>query len=130
MIAPMLIGAHVSPAGGPAKARRSAARALGAEAIQIFNQNPRAWKPTVYSDEQIAAYHEALDGSPVKALLIHAVYLLNAATDDPEIAREDARRRSSLRCAPATRSAPTRSCCIPARPRPATSARRSRARAS
>ncbi|MBJ7521218.1 MAG: deoxyribonuclease IV [Solirubrobacteraceae bacterium] len=80
----MLIGAHVSPAGGPANAvTRGEER--GATAIQIFNQNPRAWKPTFYSDEQIEAYHEAIIGSPVKALLIHAVYLLNAASDDPEI---------------------------------------------
>ena len=80
----MLIGAHVSPAGGPANAvARGEER--GATAIQIFNQNPRAWKPTFYSDEQIEAYHEAMIGSPVKALLIHAVYLLNAASDDPEI---------------------------------------------
>jgi deoxyribonuclease-4 len=80
----MLIGAHVSPAGGPAKAVERGA-ALGAEAIQIFNQNPRAWKPTVYSGEQVDAYHEALDGSPVGALLIHAVYLLNAASEDADI---------------------------------------------
>ena len=80
----MLIGAHVSPAGGPAKAVERGA-ALGAEAIQIFNQNPRAWKPTVYSGEQVAAYHEALEDSPVGALLIHAVYLLNAASEDEDI---------------------------------------------
>ncbi len=80
----MLIGAHVSPAGGPAKAVERGA-ALGAEAIQIFNQNPRAWKPTVYSDEQVEAYHAALDGSPIGALLIHAVYLLNAASEDGDI---------------------------------------------
>lgn len=80
----MLIGAHVSPAGGPAKAvDRGLER--GAEAIQIFNQNPRAWKPTVYSDEQVAAFHDAMEGSAVKALVIHAVYLLNAASEDPEI---------------------------------------------
>lgn len=80
----MLIGAHVSPAGGPAKAvERGLER--GAEAIQIFNQNPRAWKPTVYGDEQVAAFREAMDGSAVKALVIHAVYLLNAASEDPDI---------------------------------------------
>lgn len=80
----MLIGAHVSPAGGPAKAvERGLER--GAEAIQIFNQNPRAWRPTVYSDEQVAAFHAAMEGSAVKALVIHAVYLLNAASEDPEI---------------------------------------------
>src|SRR4051794_3340374 len=79
----MLIGAHVSPAGGPAKA---VARGLerGCTAIQIFNQNPRAWKPSTYTDEQIAAFREAADGSLVEALMIHAVYLLNPATDDAE----------------------------------------------
>lgn len=81
----MLIGAHVSPAGGPAKAVERGA-AIGAQAIQIFNQNPRAWRPAVYSDEQISAYHAAIADSPVEALMIHAVYLLNAASDDPEIA--------------------------------------------
>ncbi len=80
----MLIGAHVSPAGGPAKAVERG-EALGATAIQIFNQNPRAWKPTIYSDEQVAAFGEAMAASPVDSLLIHAVYLLNAASDDPEI---------------------------------------------
>jgi deoxyribonuclease-4 len=80
----MLIGAHVSPAGGPAKAvERGVERSV--RAIQIFNQNPRAWKPTVYSDEQVAEFRAAMERSRVKALLIHAVYLLNAASEDPEI---------------------------------------------
>jgi deoxyribonuclease-4 len=84
MVVPMLIGAHVSPAGGPAKAvARGVER--GANAIQIFNQNPRAWKPRTYSDEEVAEFHEALAASDVDALLIHAVYLLNCASDDAEI---------------------------------------------
>lgn len=80
----MLIGAHVSPAGGPAKALVRG-EALGARSIQIFNQNPRAWKPGAYSPEQIESYREAFAQSPVDALLIHAVYLLNAASEDQEI---------------------------------------------
>jgi deoxyribonuclease-4 len=80
----MLIGAHVSPAGGPAKAiERGVER--GANAIQIFNQNPRGWKPRVYSDDEIADFRAAMAASDVDALLIHAVYLLNCASDDPEI---------------------------------------------
>jgi deoxyribonuclease IV len=79
----MLIGAHVSPAGGPANAvARGVER--GCDAIQIFNQNPRAWKPTVYSDEQVADFRDAMAASRVDALLIHAVYLLNAASEDKE----------------------------------------------
>jgi deoxyribonuclease-4 len=85
----MLIGAHLSPAGGPAKAvERGVER--GCRAIQIFNQNPRAWKPREYSEEEIADFHEAMDASDVDALLIHAVYLLNCASEDREI-REKSR---------------------------------------
>jgi deoxyribonuclease-4 len=80
----MLIGAHVSPAGGPAKAVERGVESA-CDAIQIFNQNPRAWKPTIYSDEQVAAFRQAMAPSRVDSLLIHAVYLLNPASDDPEI---------------------------------------------
>jgi deoxyribonuclease IV len=80
----MLIGAHVSPAGGPAKAlERGDER--GCRSIQIFNQSPRQWKPHSYSDDQLAEYREAIEGSGVEAVLIHAVYLLNPASDDPDI---------------------------------------------
>jgi deoxyribonuclease IV len=77
----MLIGAHVSPAGGPAKAvERGVER--GARSIQIFNQNPRQWKPREYSAEEVADFREAMGDSDVDALLIHAVYLLNPASED------------------------------------------------
>jgi deoxyribonuclease-4 len=80
----MLIGTHVSPAGGPAKAvARGVER--GARAIQIFNQNPRAWKPTIYGDEAVQEFRAAMAGSEVDALVIHAVYLLNAGSEDPDI---------------------------------------------
>jgi deoxyribonuclease-4 len=79
----MLIGAHVSPAGGPAKAVERGVE-KGADSIQIFNQNPRAWKPTVYTDQQVADFHEAFETSRVKAVLIHAVYLLNPASEEKE----------------------------------------------
>src|ERR1700760_367148 len=83
----MLIGAHVSPAGGLPKAiERGVER--GAQAIQIFNQSPRMWKPTTYRDEDVAAFREAMAGSPIDAVLIHAVYLLNCASDDSEIRKK------------------------------------------
>src|SRR3982074_3490388 len=80
----MLIGAHVSPAGGLPKAiERGVER--GCRAIQIFNQSPRMWKPTVHSAENIAAFREAMSASPIDAVLIHGVYLLNCASEDPDI---------------------------------------------
>jgi len=83
-IARMLIGAHVSPAGGLEKAiERGEER--GCRAIQIFNQSPRMWKPTAYGDEDFAAFREAMANSRIDAVLIHAVYLLNCASDDSDI---------------------------------------------
>jgi deoxyribonuclease-4 len=80
----MLIGAHVSNAGGLSKSIERG-RELDCQAIQIFNQSPRMWKPTAYSDENFAEFREAMDGSGIEAVLIHAVYLLNCASEDKEI---------------------------------------------
>jgi deoxyribonuclease IV len=83
----MLIGAHVSPAGGlPNAVQRGVER--GAQAIQIFNQSPRMWRPTAYGEEDFAAFREAIDPSPLQAVLIHAVYLLNCASEDAEIRKK------------------------------------------
>ncbi|HWD85118.1 MAG TPA: deoxyribonuclease IV [Solirubrobacteraceae bacterium] len=80
----MLIGAHVSPAGGLPKAVQRGAE-IGADCIQIFNQSPRMWRPTAYAEDDFAAFCDAIADSPVRAVLIHAVYLLNCASEDPEI---------------------------------------------
>jgi deoxyribonuclease-4 len=80
----MLIGAHVSPAGGLPKAVQRGAE-IGADCIQIFNQSPRMWRPTAYAEDDFAAFRDAIADSPVRAALIHAVYLLNCASEDPEI---------------------------------------------
>jgi deoxyribonuclease-4 len=83
----MLIGAHVSPAGGPAKAvERGVERA--ARSIQIFNQNPRQWKPREYSAEEVADFRSAMAASDVDSLLIHAVYLLNCASEQAEFRKK------------------------------------------
>jgi deoxyribonuclease-4 len=80
----MLIGAHVSPAGSIARAiERGVER--GCQAIQIFNQSPRMWRPTAYGEEDFQAFREARAESPIEAVLIHAVYLLNCASEDREI---------------------------------------------
>jgi deoxyribonuclease-4 len=43
------------------------------------------WKPSSYRDEDVSAFREAMAQSPIDAVAIHAVYLLNCASDDPEI---------------------------------------------
>lgn len=80
----MLIGAHVSTAGGLANAVERGER-RGCESIQIFHQSPRMWRPTKYGEEDFAAFREAMEDSEVEAVIIHAVYLINCATKDKEL---------------------------------------------
>ncbi len=88
----MLIGAHVSNAGGLTKAvDRGMQR--GCAAIQIFNQSPRMWRPTAYTEDDFAAFRQALAESPIQSVLIHAVYLLNCASEDADMV---AKTRASL----------------------------------
>ncbi len=60
----------------------------GCEAIQIFHQSPRAWRPTAYGDDDFAAFREAFADSPLEAVTIHAVYLINCASKEREIRRK------------------------------------------
>jgi deoxyribonuclease IV len=83
----MLIGAHVSSAGGLDRAVERAEE-RGAEAIQIFNQSPRMWRPTKYTNADFTAFRERLARSPVESVYIHAVYLINVASDDREVCRK------------------------------------------
>jgi deoxyribonuclease-4 len=46
---------------------------------------PRLWRPTAYDEDDYAAFRAAITGTSIKAVLIHAVYLLNCASEDPEI---------------------------------------------
>jgi deoxyribonuclease IV len=83
----MLIGAHVSTAGGLDKAIERGTE-IGCESIQIFNQSPRMWRPTKYGEDDFAAFKEAMADSPVDAVVIHAVYLINCATNDKELRKK------------------------------------------
>jgi deoxyribonuclease IV len=83
----VLIGIHVSTAGGLDRAvERGVER--DADAIQIFNQSPRAWRPTRYTDDDFAAFRGAIDGSRIESVVIHAIYLINLTTTDGEIRRK------------------------------------------
>ncbi len=89
----MLIGAHVRAGKGLVPALEHGAD-IGADAVQIFTQSPRMWKPSQYSDDVLAAYREAQSEHPsVVATFCHATYLINLASPDPELA---AKSRSCL----------------------------------
>ena len=85
----MLIGAHVSTAGGLVEAHRRGVE-RGCEAIQVFNQSPRQWRPTRWKPDDVAEFLELMKGGPIKSVTIHAVYLINPATKDAEMRRKSA----------------------------------------
>jgi len=83
----MLIGAHVSTGGGLVRAIERAQERT-CDAIQIFNQSPRMWKPTRYSDDDFAEFREAMAASRVELVAIHMIYLINPAAKDREMRRK------------------------------------------
>ena len=77
----MRLGAHVRTPGGLATAADEA-RAVGAEVVQLFLSNPRAWAgPRLETAERFgAAWREA----GVGPVYVHAPYLVNVASPNPE----------------------------------------------
>jgi deoxyribonuclease IV len=83
----MLIGAHVSTGGGLVRAIERADERT-CDAIQIFNQSPRMWRPTRYSDDDFAEFRKALEPSRIEVVAIHMIYLINPAAKDKEMRKK------------------------------------------
>jgi deoxyribonuclease-4 len=83
----MLIGGHVSTAGGLVKAHERGVE-RNCDAIQVFNQSPRMWKPTSWKEPDIEEFRRLMDGGPIKSVVIHAVYLINLATKDRDMRKK------------------------------------------
>jgi deoxyribonuclease IV len=80
----MLFGAHVSAAGGISKAIDRVDE-IGGNAVQVFAQSPRMWRPTAHTDQEIARFRTRRRQARVKAVSCHAVYLVNLASRDPAV---------------------------------------------
>jgi len=78
----MLFGAHVSSAGGIWQAI-DRAEEMGCDAVQVFTQSPRMWRPTAHTPEAIARFRERREEAGIGAVVCHALYLVNLASPDP-----------------------------------------------
>ena len=46
------------------------------------------WRPTSWKDDDIAEFRELMASGPIESVVIHAVYLINCASEDREIRRK------------------------------------------
>ncbi len=80
----MQIGAHVSSSGGIHTAI-DRIEAIGGEAVQIFTQSPRMWRPTNHDPANFKRFKERRAEAGIGAVLCHALYLINLASPDDDI---------------------------------------------
>lgn len=78
----MLLGAHVSTAGGCRNAPGRGAE-IGATAIQIFTKQPSRWAEVLLPEEECTTYRGGMQTHGVAYANAHDSYLINLATPDP-----------------------------------------------
>ena len=97
----MLLGAHVSVAGGMVHGVRQGVE-LGCEAVQVFTRNQRQWSPAPLDDGDVVAFRrEAKAAGFLATAVSHASYLVNLCALDAATLRRSraAFRDEILRCA-------------------------------
>ncbi len=80
----MLIGAHVSVAGGIEKAV-DRQREIGGNCGQIFTTSPQVWAQPELTDAAAEQFCQGAAAADVRPWLIHSAYLVNLATPDPDL---------------------------------------------
>jgi deoxyribonuclease-4 len=83
----VLFGAHVSSAGGISKAI-DRIEAIGGNAVQVFTQSPRMWKPTAHAEEELERFRARRKEAGIEAVACHALYLVNLASRDRAIRKQ------------------------------------------
>ena len=82
-----VLGAHVSSAGHIDLAADHA-KALRAEAVQVFGAAPQQWRRKQHPESDVAAFRSRMRDAGVGPNFIHGIYLVNLATADPEHLRK------------------------------------------
>jgi deoxyribonuclease-4 len=82
----VFFGAHVSASGG-IHTTLDRAEAMKADAVQLFTQSPRAWRPTNHDPANFETFKQrrAELGIAAGGVVAHALYLVNLAAPDDAI---------------------------------------------
>lgn len=88
-MAPMLpdgrrLGAHLPLGAGMVRAVERA-HEIGASTMQVFSDNPTAWKRRAAPPPELPAFRARVAEHDIAPLAIHGSYLLNLAGPDPEL---------------------------------------------
>jgi deoxyribonuclease IV len=75
------LGAHL-PLGGGMVAAVTRAQAIGLDTLQIFSDNPTAWRRRAEPPRELGAFRARVDEVGLGPLAIHAPYLVNLAGPD------------------------------------------------
>jgi deoxyribonuclease-4 len=95
----VLIGAHVSSAGG-IHTVIDRIEAIGGDAVQLFTQSPRMWRPTAHDPANLERFRERRADAGIGYAVCHALYLINLASPDGDLhARSEAALVSTLEVA-------------------------------
>ena len=81
---PLLLGAHMSIAGGVSQALDRAA-SVGSSAVQVFTKNNRQWQGPAVNNEDIARWAEQKPAQGIQAAVSHAGYLINLASPKDDL---------------------------------------------
>jgi deoxyribonuclease IV len=80
----MIAGAHVSVSGGIHTAI-DRAETIGADAVQVFTQSPRTWRPTNHDPANFERFKERRTEAGIESVVCHALYLVNLAAPDDAV---------------------------------------------
>ena len=79
----MIIGAHVSAAGGIGNAIDRAVE-IGAEAVQIFGSSTRSWRFKALTDAEAEGFRAKSADAGMAPPFLHAIYLINLGNPKPD----------------------------------------------
>lgn len=77
----------MSIAGGMTKAIERG-ESIGCTAIQVFVKGNTRWQFPPLKEDDIAAFHAGLQRGNIKAVIAHAIYLVNLCSNKPEFVRK------------------------------------------
>jgi len=80
----LLLGAHISVAGGYHKAIERAI-SIGCTTVQIFTKSNRQWKAKPITDQEADLFKTTFEASGLHSVVVHASYLINLASSNTHV---------------------------------------------